>query len=217
MVKTLTRQEKAEERTRQRTKQILEAAAKVFARRGFHDSTTKEIAAEAGVAEGTIYNYFRSKRDLLIAMVARLASESLLLVMERADTLDARALLTEILRDRLALFDRNREIVQVVIHELIVDAELRRRYLDEVVAPIAQQMIVYFRKRVAAGTFRPFDLRVIPPAMVGATFMAGLVTAGDLGALAPGVPSPKREEVISELVEFFLHGIEVGKEQGQKG
>ena len=62
---------------RQREAQILDAATRVFASKGYRAATTREIAAEAGVSEGTIYNYFDSKYDLLIAMSKRLALESL--------------------------------------------------------------------------------------------------------------------------------------------
>ena len=46
--------------------QILEAAIKVFARQGFHQSTVAQIAKEAGVADGTIYLYFKNKDDILV-------------------------------------------------------------------------------------------------------------------------------------------------------
>lgn len=45
--------------------QIRRAAITVIAREGFHAATTDKIAAEAGVAVGTIYNYFRNKDDIL--------------------------------------------------------------------------------------------------------------------------------------------------------
>ena len=44
---------------------ILEAAACVIARRGFHDVLTDEIAGEAGVGKGTLYRYFRTKEEIL--------------------------------------------------------------------------------------------------------------------------------------------------------
>ncbi|MDN5348075.1 MAG: hypothetical protein PWP65_1639 [Clostridia bacterium] len=43
---------------------ILEAAAKVFAAKGFYRATIEEIALAAGVGKGTVYEYFRSKKDL---------------------------------------------------------------------------------------------------------------------------------------------------------
>jgi TetR/AcrR family fatty acid metabolism transcriptional regulator len=46
-------------------RQILDAAIKVFARQGFHQSTVAKVAKAAGVADGTIYLYFKSKDDIL--------------------------------------------------------------------------------------------------------------------------------------------------------
>jgi TetR/AcrR family fatty acid metabolism transcriptional regulator len=45
---------------------ILEAAVRVFAENGYHESTISQIAREAGVADGTIYLYFKSKDDILV-------------------------------------------------------------------------------------------------------------------------------------------------------
>lgn len=45
---------------------IRQAAVRVFARHGFHDATALQIAQEAGVAVGTLYNYFKCKDDILI-------------------------------------------------------------------------------------------------------------------------------------------------------
>jgi AcrR family transcriptional regulator len=47
-----------------RTAEILGAARKVFAARGYHEATVEAVAEEAGVAEGTIYLYYGSKREL---------------------------------------------------------------------------------------------------------------------------------------------------------
>lgn len=47
---------------------ILDAALKTFVRRGYSDTKVAEIAAEAEVAEGTLYNYFPSKEEMLLAL-----------------------------------------------------------------------------------------------------------------------------------------------------
>ena len=58
------RQALAEERKRQ----ILTAAVKIFAAKGYERATIADIAKEAGMAEGSIYNYFKNKSDLLISL-----------------------------------------------------------------------------------------------------------------------------------------------------
>ena len=47
---------------------ILDAALRTFVKRGYPETKVAEIASEAGVAEGTIYNYFQSKEELLLAL-----------------------------------------------------------------------------------------------------------------------------------------------------
>ena len=61
----VTAEAKAE--TRQR---ILEAARKLFAASGYESSTTREIADAAGIANGTLFNYFPNKEAILAALVA---------------------------------------------------------------------------------------------------------------------------------------------------
>jgi TetR/AcrR family transcriptional regulator, fatty acid metabolism regulator protein len=53
------------ERTTDRRAELLEAAVRVFARKGFHQSRVGDIAEEAGVAHGLLYHYFRSKDEVL--------------------------------------------------------------------------------------------------------------------------------------------------------
>ena len=65
----MKRKKRKEYITKERRQQILDAAREVFTERGFARATTAEIARTAGIAEGTIYNYFGSKRDLFTELV----------------------------------------------------------------------------------------------------------------------------------------------------
>src|SRR5579859_1318152 len=55
-----------------RRKQILDAATRVFAEKGFHRATIKDIARVAGIADGTMYTYFASKTEVLLGILHRL-------------------------------------------------------------------------------------------------------------------------------------------------
>ena len=52
--------------------QILDAATQVFAEKGFHRATIRDVARVAGVADGTIYNYFENKTALLLGLLNRI-------------------------------------------------------------------------------------------------------------------------------------------------
>ena len=58
--------------TAARRNQILDAATKVFAEKGFQRATIKEVAKEAGIADGTIYIYFKNKNALMLGILDRL-------------------------------------------------------------------------------------------------------------------------------------------------
>lgn len=65
--KVLTRRER-QEQTRE---QLLDAAAIVFARRGYHEASVEEIASEAGFSTGAVYSNFSGKEDLFLALADR--------------------------------------------------------------------------------------------------------------------------------------------------
>lgn len=94
---TRARREKEQKRTRLA---ILDASESVFCTTGFHASTTDEIAHSAGVAVGTIYNFFGNKEKLYAAVVNRIASQ----IIERVKELSQVPLGTEKAMDDLIRF-----------------------------------------------------------------------------------------------------------------
>jgi AcrR family transcriptional regulator len=142
-----------------RRNQILDAAAAVFAEKGFHRATTKEIAQTAGVSEGTIYNYFDSKADLLIGIMTRLA-ELEDLDEELADAMqsDARDFLIAIFRDRMGIVQQEAETIQAILPEMLVNRELRERFYQQFVLPTAMLLEQYIQARIKLGHIRPINI-----------------------------------------------------------
>jgi len=68
---------------------IIEAAVRVFARKGYYNSRVSDIAREAGIAAGTIYLYFRTKDDILVTLFRdKMAAENVLVARDFPPTLD---------------------------------------------------------------------------------------------------------------------------------
>src|SRR5438270_8449874 len=119
----MTRRRRRSATSDKRTR-IMDAAIKVFAERGFHSATVAEIARAAGVADGTIYLYFKSKDDLLL----RLFDEKMTSLLEeaRADLErepGAAGKLRRFIQLHLALVERNPELASVLIVELRQSAQ----------------------------------------------------------------------------------------------
>jgi AcrR family transcriptional regulator len=141
-----------------RRNQILDAAVAVFAEKGFHRATTKRIAEEAGIAEGTIYNYFESKGDLLVDMMTRLTA---------LETLDGE--LTEALQGNVrdffvAMFHQRTDhilemqnVLQAIMPSVIADPEIRDRYYRQFVTRVAAIYERYVQARIEMGDLRPVD------------------------------------------------------------
>ncbi len=62
-------------RVEQKEQDILKSASELFAELGFNATSTKKIAQNAGVSEGTVFNYFATKNDLLIAVISEMYSK----------------------------------------------------------------------------------------------------------------------------------------------
>lgn len=86
----------------ERRRQITAAAAVCFARRGFHGATMPEICAEAGLSPGTVYRYFRSKDELIEALVEQDRAESLELIAATAAAPDIVAAISIAVDEALA-------------------------------------------------------------------------------------------------------------------
>ena len=123
-----------------RTAGILEAARSVFATKGFNDATVDDIANAAGVAKGTVYLYYRSKRDIYFSALKfgiqqMYASLDEQLKAESATEGKLRALIAV----KLAYFDENRDFFKIYYSELgnlcihpgAIDSEFKTLYLEQ--------------------------------------------------------------------------------------
>jgi len=142
-----------------RRNQILDATAKVFAEKGFHRATTKEIARAAGVSEGTIYNYFDSKADLVVGIMTRLA-ELDALGEELAGALQSepREFFIAAFRHRVNRIRQGQEMLQAILPEVLTSPELRESFYRQYVLRIAEMLEQYVRTRVELGDIRPVNV-----------------------------------------------------------
>jgi TetR/AcrR family fatty acid metabolism transcriptional regulator len=190
---------------KEREAQILDAATTVFASKGFRAATTREIAAQAGVSEGTIYNYFDSKYDLLIAMSQRLALESLQQLDQLPPQEDVRAYVTALVKDRFDLLMKNMDLVRALMPEVLVDEELRKAYVEQVLSPALSYLGRYIDSRTRAGVFREVKTDIVGRAMIGAVMSFGYLWLHQPSELE----TRSTEELVSEVVGLFLDGLRI--------
>lgn len=190
--------------TRARKAQILQAATTVFAAKGFARATIKEIAREAGLADGTIYLYFENKDALLLALLDQFNET------EERDLHFAESAEMEI-GDFVKMYVRHRmeemqklppELFRVVVAELLINQPLRERYFQQIIAPTMSIGVKYFDEWVAQGLIKPLDAYLTNTAM--ASMFLGILIMQALG----DTELIKRQDELPEfLAALILDGL----------
>ncbi|MBN2099704.1 MAG: TetR/AcrR family transcriptional regulator [Dehalococcoidia bacterium] len=201
-----SRSQKKELVTEYRRQQILDAALTVFSRKGYGEATIPDIAREAGVAVGTIYNYYPSKRDILISVLAsRVLSEPFLKLMEQSPEVDDKAFLRALVQDRLTMLSQNADKFLFMVGEVYRDQDLRRQWVQEVVQPTLRRAEQRVGSRIESGAFRPMN------AGVTARALAGMAIGFAVLAMIEGEESPCKgiptSELAAQLADFALMGV----------
>jgi AcrR family transcriptional regulator len=188
-----------------RREQILEAATRVFAEKGFRRATTREVAREAGISEGTIYNYFEDKDALLMAIMDGLnETERRAEDFEEGLATDFGAFVQAYLHRRMALIWENRDVFRVVLSEMLVNTGLRERYMKELVEPTMRIGEENFGSRVKQGGTWTTDAALATRVTAGAVL--GLLV---LGMLGDGEVASRWEEASGVLSGLLLSKLDI--------
>ncbi len=188
----------------ERRQQILEAALDLFARQGFYATSTRQVAQAAGVAEGTIFNYFPTKKDLLIAAVSR-GTEQYFEELEPSATATSLDQLRETFRSRLEIGLRNADRMRFILSELLINRDMRQPYFETVVLRLTGRVEQLLEQRIERGYFRPCNVPVVAGAMVGAVLIFLLAALLDEQG---HLQRQSIEETSDELARLFFYGLQ---------
>jgi len=190
----------------EKRRQILDAAVRVFAHKGFHTSRVGDIAAEAGVAHGLLYHYFSSK-DEVLDTIFRDEWADLLGVIEHIERSSDSALeqLQRVTARLLGSWLDRPDIIRVIVREIARSPEVQAR-IGELVKPIEAIQRIIARGQ-GTGEFRSdFDYRT-----------AGVVYYGGIEELLSGwvldqMPSGPDAVAAAErtLLDLFCSGFLAG-------
>lgn len=115
--------------------EILAAARKVFATKGFRDATVDDIAAEAGIAKGTVYLYYPSKKEMYLAALKQgLAELQQRTAAAMQSAAGAREKLRAFVRTRMEYAEADRDFFRIYHSEfgnLTNDSEFQQLYLQQ--------------------------------------------------------------------------------------
>ncbi len=194
--------EKAANKKTDKTELILEGALRAFARHGFHGTQVAKIAKEAGVADGTIYLYFKSKEEILIRLfevkLGKLVEKFHETIRQSSNAKDAIRSICEIHYTEL---ENNSDLAYVTQIELRQSSLNLRKAIGQSVKPYFKLIESVLLQGIDEGIFRPeMDVKLTRLLLFGA--MDEVVTSW----LISGKKYSLKAQ-IDGTVAFFLNGI----------
>lgn len=201
--------EKLDRKVRERLthrKEILLAAEKLFAAKGFFPTTMSEIAQEAQFGTGTLYKYFKSKEDLYFTLIDEKAEEiNVPIKAELSKKMSVIERIEKVLRIQFEFIERNRDFFRIYVSERsrfewTVKDDLGKELHDKMVAYIhllAQAM----KQGIKDGSFKPKDPMDLAHALVG------IVNSFVFEWLIAPRPYPLLTKV-DTVLDIFLRGAE---------
>lgn len=187
---------------------ILSAAIELFSEKGFEATATSEIAKRANVAEGTIFRYYKTKKDLLLAIPTVLTKTSLFEIFVSDfdeilnDTHDSfEAFLRKIVLNRKEFASKTAPILKVVIQEIPFHPELRGKLIKSVLLPMVRKHISIVDKFKERGELIDIPstsiIRLVSTSIFGYFFIHYI--------LLPELNS--KEEDLESLIKYIMNGV----------
>jgi len=204
-----------EEEISKRQWDILDAATKIFAEKGYEGSRTSDIAKEANISEGTIFRYFKTKKDLLVGLLMPLVVKffrplmfkSLEKIMDNEKNESINVVLKNIMMDRISLIKRNAPLVKTVMVESIYHPELLGPLQKEIAPKLIPIVDDFFKENINKGNLREIDPRLMTRSLI--SLLAGFYI---LSNSFPEVFTTNGDEKdIEKIVDILINGI------GEKG
>jgi len=191
-------------------KKILDAATRIFARKGFHGANISDIAHEAGVAHGTVYTYFGSKDDLLASIFHENLSELVGYVRsEVQNEKNAEAKFRRMIALQIKLIEQNPELTELMLVEFPRTGKFLDHSTINTLSAYIDMIADVLKEGMAEGTFDDtMDIDVVATMIYSA--IQGIATRWILYMRQ----YPLIEKVTDEVSNVFLKGIKVESERG---
>ena len=184
---------------------IVRAAIRLFAEKGFRGTTTRELAAAAGITEPVLYQHFRNKRDLYSAIIelqAGVFGEHAAEVLKLAAGDDDRAFFHAVGGLILARFASNPDIPRLLLFSSLERHELAELFFERISAGFQKLVAAYIRRRERQGAFRKVRADVAARGFIGMISYHGM-----FGLLLPKRFGKPGKRLVEELTALFLEGL----------
>lgn len=194
---------------RDRREDILKASLHLFAERGFHGTSMRDIARAADITEGLIYHYFASKRDLFRAIIDEYSFLPLLRTLpDLAGQLDTRGLLLVLARGFFDVLRQNTEFTRLLLQEVQVFPEEKEVFFVDAVSESIGELGRILEERMSDRTRSQVD-PIIAARLFFNALLAFFVEQEILGG--KHILPADEQTYVEHLVDMFVKRLGPGR------
>ncbi len=198
-------------RPKSRKDRIMDAALRIFAEKGFQNSTITEISKTAGVSEATVYEYFGTKEDLLFAIPEKITKDTL----EESSRVipyikGVEGKIRAILLFYVQLYQTNPNYSALVLLQLMSSKRFRQTPAHATIRKSSHALLDCIKEGIADGTFKKYS----DPYLIRSMFM-GTIEHLFIHWHMQGMPKrkPGIADMLDPLIEIVFDGIRAKKEE----
>lgn len=196
----------------EKEKRILEAAIAVISEKGFSASSTSEIARLAGVAEGTIFRYFKTKKDILRGILillvniigAPLILDSFKKILFNEEQKDLRSIIKALLQDRFALMEEIYPMLRIVVTEAMYHEDIRKILYDKIISRALEIFKLFREEMVAKGLMNDNIDPMVASRSIYGNLVGFFVYRKYIG---PMIDVEDFEKDLDHVVDIIMYGI----------
>jgi AcrR family transcriptional regulator len=183
---------------------ILQAAQRLFARKGYDGTTTRDLAQAAGVAEGTIFRHFETKKAILVAVATQGWVEILTDLLTELSEMGSYKAIAQVMRKRMLRLHDNADMLRVCFMEAQFHPDLREKIQADVIAKMTDVAEAFFQTAMDQGIYRRMDPRIVAQVFLGMFTVAGF----SRDTVMPEGSSPQAMQAMAEgIADIFLNGV----------
>jgi AcrR family transcriptional regulator len=194
-------------KSEERKIQILKAAERVFAQKGFNQSTISEVAHEAGVSDATIYEYFSTKEELLFSIPLETTRQGKIALEDHLSYIRGAAnKLRGVIFGYLRFYQNHREYASVALLILKQNREFLKTEAYQVIRQWSRGIVNIVKEGIDAGEFKPDTNPYLVRSMILGTIehcVTSWLLLGRYGNLL---------EVVDPLTDMVVQGIRNDRE-----
>ena len=194
----------------ERREQILHVAIKLFSQNGFRGTTTKRIAAEAGVSEAMVFRHFATKSELYHAILDYKACEGgkatpLVVINEVIKLKDDFEVFYQITLNAFIHHQEDPDFMRLLLYSALEGHELADMFISSNIIPLYEVLSFYISQRQRDGVFRDLNPKMVVRAFVGMMIHHSLFN--NLWDKKGRLLKISNEEAAKGFTEILLNGI----------